>query len=76
MDTFRNRSERSSTRKGQAVVVKPLKRQQPRSVGYVRSAGTGMYIHAPAIFVGALLSGVHEDPEHRTRSDHDRAVDY
>jgi electron transport complex protein RnfG len=62
-DASRNRSERASTREGQAVVVKPLKRQQPRSAGGARSAGTGMYIE------------VHEDSEHRTRPDHARAVD-
>ncbi|MGK2950940.1 MAG: electron transport complex subunit RsxG [Thiobacillus sp.] len=62
-DASRNRSERASTREGQAVVVKPLKRQQPRSAGRARSAGTGMYME------------VHEDSEHRTRPDHARAVD-
>jgi Na+-translocating ferredoxin:NAD+ oxidoreductase subunit G len=61
-DASRNRSERASTREGQAVVVKPLARQQPRSAGGARSAGTGMYIE------------VHEDSEHRTRPDHARAV--
>jgi hypothetical protein len=81
MGTSRNRSERTSTREGQAVVVKPLKRQQPRSAGCARSAGTGVYV------------GIHEDSEHRTphkgtptfyglkpvkdrmRPDHGRAVD-
>jgi len=80
-DASRNRGERASTREGQAVVVKPLARQQPRSAGHARSAGTGMYME------------VHEDSENRTphkrtptfyglkpmkdrmRPDHARAVD-
>ena len=63
MNTPRNRSERASTRKGQAVVVNPLKRQQPRSAGHAWRAETGMYTE------------VHEDFEHQTGPDHARTVD-